>query len=76
MSDPIGQNTYKGLGVPLYGESVIRQKNSSNAILILMHSTHNTGRLMMGMHNKGGAIRNFVDGTSHITDLAVWDIDA
>ena len=76
MSDPIGQNTYKGLGAPLFGESVIRQRNSSNAILTLMHSTHNAGRLLMGMDSKGDGIPNFGDGTSHITDLAVFDIDA
>ena len=47
--DPIGQDTYKGLGVPLHGDSVIRQQNSSNAIVTLMHSTANTGRFLMGI---------------------------
>ena len=72
MTDPIGQGSFKGLGVPLYGESVIRQQNSSNAIITLMHSTANTGRLLMGIDYK-------VEGdlmTSVLTDLAVFDIDA
>ncbi len=70
--DPIGQDTYKGLGVPLFGESVIRQRNSSNAIITLMHSTANTGRLLMGIDYKEPD--NLL--TSVLTDLAVFDIDA
>ena len=72
MTDPIGQNSYKGLGVPLFGESVIRQQNSSNAILTLMHSTANTGRLLMGMDYKDLDS----DPTSSLEDLAVFDITA
>ena len=72
MTDPIGQNSYKGLGVPLFGESVIRQQNSSNAILTLMHSTANTGRLLMGMDWKDID----TDPSSLLTDLAVFDINA
>ena len=71
--DPIGQGTYKGLAVPLYGESVIRQQNSSNTILTLMHSTANAGRLLMGIDYKD--IEND-DPSSLLTDLAVFDIDA
>lgn len=71
--NPIGQDTYKGLSVPLYGESVIRQNNSSNAALTLMHSTANTGRFLMGLDykNLGSDIASSV-----LTDLAVFDIDA
>ena len=72
MTDPIGQNSYKGLGVPVFGESVIRQQNSSNAILTLMHSTANTGRLLMGMDWKDID----TDPSSLLTDLAVFDINA
>ena len=71
MTDPIGQNSYKGLAVPLYGESVIQQQNSSNVALTLMHSTANTGRLLMGLDYK----ELDVDPTSVLTDLAVFDID-
>ena len=71
--DPIGQGTYKGLAVPLYGESVIRQENSSNTILTLMHSTANTGRLLMGIDYKD--IESNAR-SSLLTDLAVFDIDA
>jgi len=72
--DPIGQGTYKGLAVPLYGESVIRQQNSSNTILTLMNSTANlsAGRLLMGIDYKD------VDSdarSSLLTDLAMFDID-
>lgn len=69
--DPIGQGTYKGLAVPAYGESVIRQQNSSNAILTLMHSAANTGRLLLGIDYKPEG-----DESSLLTDLAVFDIDA
>ena len=72
MTDPIGQNSYDGLCVPLFGESVIRQQNSSNAILTLMHSTANTGRLLMGMDYKD---LDF-DPSSLLTNLAVFDINA
>lgn len=68
--DPIGQDSYNGLGVPLEGESVIRQQNSSNAILTLMHSSvGNTGRILLGVDYKSD--RN----SSLLTDLAVFDID-
>lgn len=66
--DPIGQNTYKGLGVPLHGESVIRKQNTSNAGLTLMHSADNTGRFLMGMDYQ-------LDKESSIS-MAVCDIDA
>ena len=71
MTDPIGQNSYKGLAVPLFGESVIQQQNSSNVALTLMHSTLNTGRFLMGLDYK----ELDVDPTSVLTDLAVFDID-
>ncbi|GAF75804.1 unnamed protein product [marine sediment metagenome] len=70
--DPIGRGTYNGLGVPLNGESLIRQQNSSNTILTLMHSSDNTGRLLMGIDYKaGGDVMSSV-----LTDLATFDIDA
>ena len=72
MTDPIGQDTYKGMAVPLYGESLIHQRNSSNAILTLMHSSANTGRLMMGLDYKD---IDSEERSSLLTDLAVFDID-
>ncbi len=69
MTDPIGQGTFEGLGVPLHGESVIRQENSSNAIVTLMHSTANTGRFLLGTDYKSS--KGF---SSVITDHAVFDI--
>jgi len=72
-TDPIGQDTYKGLAVPLYGESVIRQENSSVAALTIMHSTANSGRLLMGLDNKD--IESDAR-SSVVTDLIVFDIDA
>ena len=70
-TDPIGRNSYNGLGVPLFGESVIRQQNSSNAIVTLMHSTANTGRLLMGMNWKEVE----ADPSSLLTNIALFDID-
>ena len=69
--DPIGQGTYKGLAVPLYGESAIQQQ-TTNTVLTLMPTSDNTGRLLMGIDYK-------VEGdvaSSLLTDLAVFDIDA
>jgi len=61
--------------VPLRGESVIQQQNSSNAILTLMHSTANTGRFLMGMdHAMDTSATHLV--SSNLTDLVVCDIDA
>jgi hypothetical protein len=72
--DPIGQDSYKGLAVPLFGESAIYQENSSNAIVTLMHSSLNTGRYLMCMDYSS----YFDDQTpsSDLTDLVVFDIDA
>ena len=70
--DPIGQDTFKGLNVPLYGESVIRQQNSSNAPITFMHSTANTGRFVLGIDYKAPG----PSFSSLLTDLAVFDIDA
>ena len=72
--DPIGQDTYKGLGIPLFGESVIRQRNSSNAILSLVHASANTGSFFQCMNYSS----YYDDQTpsSVITDLVLFDIDA
>jgi hypothetical protein len=48
--DPIGEGSYKGLSVPLFGESRLEQQNSSNAILTFMHSTANAGRFLLGVN--------------------------
>lgn len=71
--DPIGQDTYKGLSVPLYGESVIRQQNSSAAPLTLMHSSDTpTAAFIMGIDYKDLD----ANPTSVLTDLAMFNIDA
>lgn len=69
--DPIGLNTYRGLAVPTYGESAIRQQNSSNAIISMMHSSLNTGPFMLGMDYEA---TDPVDSSRQ--GLALWDIDA
>ena len=51
MADPIGENTYKGLGVPLRGESEIIQVNSSNTVLTITHSTANAGLFLAGRNS-------------------------
>ncbi|MHA2066519.1 MAG: hypothetical protein ACXABY_19275 [Candidatus Thorarchaeota archaeon] len=78
MTDPLGTDTFQGLGVPLFGESVIRQQNSSNAILTLMHSSLNAGRLLMGMDHGASSNREEPNPalSSLLTDKAVFDIDA
>lgn len=76
MTDPLGTATYKGLGVPLHGDSVIRQQNSSNAILTLMHSTANAGRLLMGMDNSASSNEPNPQVSSLLTDRSLFDIDA
>lgn len=67
--DPIGDNTYKGLGIPAYGESKIEQQNSSNTLLTLVHSSANTGRFLMGMDYRAD------QASSLLTDLVLWEID-
>jgi hypothetical protein len=76
MTDPLGTGTFQGLCVPLFGESVIRQQNSSNAILTLMHSTANTGRLLMGLDQSASSNAENPLISSLLTDKAVFDIDA
>jgi hypothetical protein len=72
--DPIGQDSYNGLCVPLYGEHTAVQVNSSNAVRTFMHSADNTGRFLMFMDYS----TYYDDQTpsSVITDLVVADIDA
>ena len=69
--DPIGRDTYAGLAVSLLGDSVIRQQNSSNAILTLMHTADNTGNFISVMDYKID-----VQGSSILTDHVLLDIDA
>jgi len=71
--DPLGENTHKGLAAPLYGEAILQQLNSSNAIRTLIHSTANAGRFLLLMDYKNVDADPF---SSIITDLAVADIDA
>ena len=51
MATPVGENTYKGLGVPLAGETEITQQNSSNTVLTITHSTANTGAYLAGRNS-------------------------
>ena len=74
--DPIGLDSYMGLAVPLHGESAIRQRNSSNAIVTLMHSSLNTGRFLMGMDCAFNSTGIHEFESSNLTNLAVFDIDA
>lgn len=69
--DPIGLDTYKGLGVPLHGESLIRKQNSSNAAVTIMNTSGNTtGPHLLGIDYKAES-----NMTSLLTDLATWQID-
>ena len=77
MADPIGENTYKGLGVPLVGDSLIKQLNPNNAILSLEHSSANTGRFLLGRDDVSSASSGD-DAYFYSSRLggAVFDIDA
>ena len=69
MPSPIGEATYKGLAVPAFGDSVIEQENSSNAILTLVHTSANAGSFIQGMDFRADR------ASSLLTDLALWDVD-
>lgn len=58
----IGVNTYKGLGVPRYGESEMRQESSLD-VLTMTHSTLDGGRFLV--------LRNSVTEGSTVTDQDV-----
>jgi len=75
MADPVGSDAYKGLAMPLYGESKLVQRNSSNAILTFQHSTEDAGRFLLGtdVRSSGTTAQPF---SSILDNLAVWDIDA
>ena len=51
MAEPVGLDSYKGLGVPKEGDAEIRQLNSSNTIWTLTHSTANTGSFIVGRNS-------------------------
>jgi len=73
MATPVGDNTYNGLGAPLSGEYEQVQRNSSNTMVTLTHSSGNAGAFLTG--------RDFVStglqGTgSSLQSAAVFSIDA
>lgn len=76
MADPIGENTYKGLAVPLYGESLLLQQNSSNAIWTFQHSSANEGRFLAGRNHSYSTVLGDADQYSSVLTSLVWDIDA
>lgn len=69
MPNPIGDASYKGLAVPMFGDSVIEQENSSNVILTLVHTSANAGGFIQGMDFRADR------ASSLLTDLALWDVD-
>ena len=81
MAGLIGENTYKGLAVPLYGESQIQQL-TTNTIVSMQLSSNNAGRFMLGTDQRlttgFGFSTEYVipQYSSLLTNLAVFDIDA
>lgn len=81
MAGLIGENTYKGLAVPLYGESQILQL-TTNTIVSMQLSSNNAGRFLLGTDQRlttgFGFSTEYVipQYSSLLTDLAVFDIDA
>ena len=51
MPEPTGENTFRGLALPAYGEWEQLQRNSSATMITLTHSTANTGLLMAGRNS-------------------------
>jgi len=76
MTSPVGEDAYKGLAVPLFGDSLLQQINSSNAILTFVHSTvgPNEGRFLLGKDGGSTVLRDYFSSIIS-PDLAVWDID-
>ncbi|KKN15576.1 hypothetical protein LCGC14_0984610 [marine sediment metagenome] len=60
---PIGVNTYKGLGVPLYGESEILQESTLD-ILTLQHSSAQAGNFLVLRDKVSSAGGNFGQGST------------
>jgi len=51
MPEPTGENTFRGLALPAYGEWEQVQRNSSATMVTLTHSTANTGLFMVGRNS-------------------------
>ena len=51
MPSPTGENTFRGLALPAYGEWEQVQRDSSNAMITLTHSTANAGRFLVGRNS-------------------------
>ena len=48
MPEPTGENTFRGLALPAYGEWEQVQRNSSATMITLTHSTANAGLFLVG----------------------------
>ena len=68
--NPLGEATYKGLAAPLFGDAVVEQENTSNAIRTYVLTSANAGRFLLGMDYRADK------ASSLLADLATWDIDA
>ena len=51
MPEPTGENTFRGLALPAYGEWEQLQRNSSATMITLTHSTANAGLFMVGRNS-------------------------
>ena len=73
MTTPVGDNTYKGLGAPLSGEYEQVQRNSSNSMVTLTHSSGNAGAFLTGRDFVSTALQ---DKGSSLQSGVVFVIDA
>lgn len=73
MPDPTGENTFRGLALPAYGEWEQLQRNSSATMVTLTHSTANAGAFITG---RDSVSSQFWGPGSSAQGGAVFSIDA
>jgi hypothetical protein len=68
-TDPIGQDTHKGLAAPLFGDATVEQRNSSNYVRTYVHTSDNTGGFLAFSDFRADR------ASSVLTNLLVADVD-
>ena len=76
MAGLIGENTYKGLGVPLRGHSQLIAESTAPILTFRLSSESTNARFVMGMDNPTTGNSSAIDlNSSVVEDLMKWDID-
>jgi len=68
MPSPLGDASYKGLAEPLFGDAVVEQENSANAVRTYVLTSANAGIFLRGTLFRADK------ASSVLTDLTRWDI--